>query len=341
MRNNNIKMLALVFLGFLFFTISSGTVAAVTDDDSDGIDDGFEDKHERDITTEIDENTITIESILRSADGKNKIQFEISNESDGLSIRVEFTPNYVSDSNTSQIKLEFGVTFREIVEYVDFNADGVFTESIDEKIDSYSLDDFKVPIYSIHDISLDTKMHHIVFTTSDEVFTAHIYFVEEFEIINDTLITPSETKIDIEIKNYNYLNDTSQLALYTKLDSEVNYEMKDSTEDEELGYAEDESSTYTTMNSFKGFFSWKENATVDGLVKDVLVSQIEDDDFEPNEQKIYLNYPRGTLIYHDPKIGIGLPLASQIPGYSVLIIGLVGALGITGIIYAIKKKQRI
>ncbi|MFX0023351.1 MAG: hypothetical protein ACFE9S_13575 [Candidatus Hermodarchaeota archaeon] len=338
-NNNNMKILALVFLGFMFFTISSGTVVATTDDDSDGIDDEFEDEHERDITTEIDENVITIESILRSPTGKNKIEFEISNESDGLSFKVEFTPNYVS--NTSQIELEFEVTFREIVEYVDIDGDGVFNEAFDEEIDVYPLNDFKEPVYTIHDIGLDTQLHYIVYTTSDDVFTAHVYFVEEFEIINDTLVTPSETKIDIEINNYNYVNDTSQLALYTKLESEVEYEMEEDTEDEELGYADDENSAYTAMNSFKGFFSWKENATVDGVVKDVLVSQIEDDDFEPNEQKIYLNYPRGTLIYHDPKIGIGLPSTSQIPGYTILIVVLVSLLGITGIIYAIKKKQRI
>jgi hypothetical protein len=341
MKNNNMKILALVFLGFMFFSISLGTVVATTDDDSDGIDDEFEDDHDRDINIDIEDNIITIESVLRSETGKNKIEFEISNESNGLSFKIEFTPNYISDSNTSQIELEFEVTFREIVEYVDVNMDGVFDESVDEEIDVYPLNDFKEPVYTISDIALDTKMHYIALTTSDDVFTAHAYFVEEFEIVNDTLVTPSETKIDIEINNYNYLNDTSQLALYTKLESEVEYEMEDDTEDEELGYAEDESSAYTMMNSFKGFFSWKENATVDGIVKDVLVSQIEDDDFEPNEQKIYLNYPRGTLIYHDPKIGIGLSLASQIPGYSVLIIALVSVLGITGIIYAIKKKQRI
>ncbi|MFX1549525.1 MAG: hypothetical protein ACFFB9_04145 [Promethearchaeota archaeon] len=342
MRNNKLKILALGFLGLMFFSVSLGTAVANTDDDSDGVQDEFEEEHERSINTEIEDNIITIESVLRSETGKNKIKFEISNESDGLSFKVEFYPNYNQDSNTSQIELEFGVIFREIVEYVDINTDGIYTESVDEEIGVTQLNDFKAPIYTISNISLDTRMHYIVLTTKDDVFTAHVYFVEEFEIVNDTLITPSETKIDIEINNYNYLNDSSQLALYTKLESEVEYKMENETEDEYLGYAEDESSTFTTMNSYVGFFSWKENATVDGVSKSVLVSQIKDDDSEPGEQKIYLNYPRGTLIYHDPKIGIGLPLMSQmIPGYTILIIVLVSALGITGIIYAIKKKQRI
>jgi hypothetical protein len=190
---------------------------------------------------------------------------------------------------------------------------------------------------------VDTTLHYIIFTTSDDVFTAHIYFVEEFDIINGTLITPSETKIDIEINNYNYLNGSSQLALYTKLESEVEYEMEEETEDEELGYAEDESSTYTMINSHVGFFSWKENATIDGVSKGVLVSQIEDDDIEPNEEKIYLNYPKGINIYHDPKVGIAGLFSSAstttIPGYGNLAILIASILGITGTIYLIKKKR--
>ncbi|MFW9972296.1 MAG: hypothetical protein ACFFDF_19075, partial [Candidatus Odinarchaeota archaeon] len=330
MKNNYLKGLALVFLGFMVFSVSLGAVRAITDDDSDGIDDEFEKEHERDVNIQSEDNIISIESVLRSETGKNKIEFEITNESEGLSFKVEFTPNYNPDSNDSQIALEFAVTFKEIVEYVDVNTDGVFTDSIDEVIGITPLDNFKDPIYTVQNISLDTKLHYIAFTTTDDVFTAHIYFVEEFAIVNDTLVTPSETKIDIEINNYNYLNDSSQLALYTKLESEVDYKIEEKTEDEGLGYADNEDSAFTKNNSFVGFFSWGKNATIDGISKNVLVSQIEDDDSEPNEQKIYLNYPRGTLIYHDPKIGIGLPLAAQmIPGYTIFIIALVSVLGIT------------
>ncbi len=343
MKRNKINILFLFLLGFLFLGASFGTVLA-SDDDSDGVDDEFEDDHDREVDIEIQEDKIKIESILVAETGKNKLEFEISNESSGLSFKVEFTPNYNPTSNTSQTELEFEVTFREIVEYIDINADGIYNDSVDQEISVLELNDFKAPIYTISNISSDTTLHYIIFTTSDDVFTAHIYFVEEFDIINNTLVTPSETKIDIEIDNYNYLNGSSQLGLYTKLESEVEYKMEDETEDEELGYAEDESSTYTMSDSFIGFFSWKENATIDGVSKNVLVSQIEDDDIEPNEQKIYLNYPRGTNIYHDPKLGIaGLFTSSptSIPGFGVLAILIASILGISGIIYITKKKRNI
>ncbi|MFX1503458.1 MAG: hypothetical protein ACFFDH_21020, partial [Promethearchaeota archaeon] len=196
MKRTKFNILVLFLLGFMFFSTSLGVVMA-TDDDSDGIEDEYEKEHERTINIEIQDNVIEIESILRSETGKNKIAFEISNETDGLSFKVEFTPNYNPDSNSSQMQLEFEVTFKEIVEYVDVDADGVFSKSVDEEISVKHLDDFKDPIYTVSNISLDTKLHYIIFTTSDDVFTAHIFLVEEFEIVNNTLITPTETKIDI------------------------------------------------------------------------------------------------------------------------------------------------
>ncbi|MFX1328152.1 MAG: hypothetical protein ACFE91_08415 [Promethearchaeota archaeon] len=348
MRNKKFIILVLFLFGFMFFSSTLGVVMA-TDDDSDGVEDEFEEEHERDISPEIEEDKTKIQSILRSGTDLNKIEFEIINETEGLSIKVEFIPNYIPDSNTSQIELEFEVTFRKIVEYIDIDSDGVFNDSIDTEVSELELIDFKDPIYMTSDISMDTKLHYFEYTTSDDVFTAYIYFVEEFEIVNNTLITPTETKIDIEINNYNYLNDSSQLALYTKLESEVEYESENETEDEESGYAENESSVYTMINTHVGFFSWKENATIDNVSKIVLNSQIDDDDDEPNEQKIYFNYPRGTLIYHDPKIGIeGLALSiegtngndgiSTISSYEILAIIGVSILGIVGSIYAIKKK---
>lgn len=344
MKINKLSIMGLFLLGLMFFGSTLG-VAMASDDDSDGVEDEFEEEHERDIDIDIEPGKIQIESVLRFGAVLNKLEFEIGNESDGLSVSVEFTPNYIPDSNTSHIELEFEVDFREIIEYIDIDADGMYNDMVDTEISILELNDFKEPVYTVSDISLDTTLHYVKFTTSDDVFTAHIYFVEEFEIVNDTLITPSETKIDIEINNYNYLNDSSQLALYTKLESEVEYEMEEDTEDEEEGYAEDESSAYTMINTHIGFFSWKENATVDSVIKSVLVSQIDDDDIDSNEQKIYLNYPRGTLIYHDPKIGIiGLSIQTTandiIPGYEVLAILGVSILGIVGIIYAIKKKNR-
>ncbi|MHA1211371.1 MAG: hypothetical protein ACTSSH_02815, partial [Candidatus Heimdallarchaeota archaeon] len=82
-----------------------------------------------------------------------------------------------------------------------------------------------------------------------------------------------------------------------------------------------------------GFFSWSEIALVDGVEQPVLASPFEADDFE---HKLYLNYPLGDLIIHDPKVGVMnvLQLNLITPNISLSLytiggISLLIALGIT------------
>lgn len=115
MKINKVSIMGLFLLGLMFFGSTLG-VAMASDDDSDGVEDEFEEEHDRDIDIDIEPGKIEIESVLRSGTELNKLEFEISNESDGLSFSVEFTPNYIPDSNTSQIELEFEVNFKVILE---------------------------------------------------------------------------------------------------------------------------------------------------------------------------------------------------------------------------------
>ncbi len=338
------KLIGLFLLGILVFSLTSA-FAIATDDDGDGVDDDFEDSKTRTLSISFEDDRIEIETVLRANLTKNKIKFEIRNNTNGLEVGVEFIPNYDPLTNTSEIELEFEITFQEIVEYVDLDQDNVFNDATDNEIQVIPLDDFQTTQYSIISISPETDLHYFIVNTTDGKFTAHIYISEEFEIVNNTLITPSETKIAIEINNFNFFNSNSRLALYTKLESGVDYQEKESTEDELAGYALNEKAVYTLNNNNIGFFSWEKNATVDGKSKEVFVSDIETDDTEPTEQKTYLNYPNGTLIYHDPKIGIeGLSIPSHeggvISGYSILAILGAAMLGIVIIIYRFRIRKK-
>ncbi|KKL20297.1 hypothetical protein LCGC14_2456880, partial [marine sediment metagenome] len=81
-------------------------------------------------------------------------------------------------------------------------------------------------------------------------------------------------------------------------------EGEEETEDESKGFAVNEQGAITAINRFTGFFTWQENATIDGTIQQVQSSSIITDDLDENEQKIYINYQRGINIFHDPKIGI-------------------------------------
>jgi len=303
--------------------------AIASDDDDDGIDDDFEDLNKRNIIVEIEANQIQIESSLRSGDQIDEIQLIITNDSEGLGIEV----SYESEINSTEFELEFGIKFRKLVEFVDIDNNSIYDPLIDVTIQEFNLTDFQPVIYSQFNITDDTTLHYFIINTTNGVFTAHIYFSEEFYIVNGTLISPIQTKIDIEISNFAYINASSQIALYTSLESEIDYEEIEDTEDEIREYATNEKGLITKMNNFTCIFTWKNNATIDGISKEVLMSDLDIDDYDEDEQKIYLTYSRGTHIYHDPKVGIaGILKFKKIidnPFFLIVLIAIISSLSIS------------
>jgi len=324
--------ISLISLNFNFATAS--------DDDDDGIDDDFEDLNKRDVSIEIEASQIQIESSLRSGDRIDEIQLKIIMDSEGLSIEV----SYESEIASAELELEFGIIFRKLIEFVDTDSNSMYDPLIDEEIHEFNLTDFQPVKYTQINITDDTALHYFVINTTNGVFTAHIYFSEEFHLSNGTLITPVQSKIDIEI-NYTYINSSSQLALYTSLESENDYEEEEETEDEIRDYATNEKGLFSEMNNFTGIFTWKNNATIDGISKEVVMSDLNTDDYDEDEQKVYLTYPRGTHIYHDPKVGIaGIFKFKSIidnPLFLFILIAILGSLSISIGYTVIHYKERI
>ena len=289
-------------MGILFTSLNSKLIFA-SDNDDDGIDDKFEELNKRNIDIDIEADKIKVESTLRSGETIDEIQLEITNDSDGLRIEVSYESQKTSE-NLTNFELEFGIIFRKLIEFVDINGNQLYDPSVDDTIQEFNLNDFQPVKYSQISISSDTKLHYFIVNTTNGIFTAHIYFSEEFFLINHTLITPVQSKIEIELSNFPYLNSSSQLALYTSLESENNYREENETEDEVRKYSENEQGVSTEINKFTGIFKWKNNASIDGISKEIASSNIGVDDYEEDEQRIYLIYSQGIHIYHDPKVGI-------------------------------------
>jgi hypothetical protein len=235
MKLKKYNLFGMLFLGILIFTSASILVSA-SDDDNDGIDDEFEELHKRDINIEFDSNIVQIESSLRSGSQIDEIQLEITYDSEGLSIEISYESEMTSE-NSTEFEIEFGVNFQELIEFVDMDDDGIYNPSIDNTVQEIPLESFQPVTYTHLNISDNTLLHYLIFNTTDGVFAAHVYLVEEFDIVNGTFIKPTQTKIDIEITDFNFINGSSQLALYTKLESEVEYEDDEHTENEDDGYA--------------------------------------------------------------------------------------------------------
>jgi len=312
-------LLSILILNITFiFTVASG------EDDGDGIDDDFEEKNKRYIEINIEGNEIGIESIRRSETNKDEITGLILYDEDGLYIGLRYRSTL-----ETECELEFGILFHEIIEYIDSNSNGIYEPEIDQKINNFSLNDFKPAIHETSDISNGTSLHYIKIQTINDTFTAHIYFVEEFTIVERSLITPTQAKIDIEISNFDFTNESSRLALYTKLEFEGYYDEIEETEDEREGYAENENGMITIMSEFTGFFSWKNNATINEVSKKVYVNEVFFDEDPKHEQGLFINYPNAEHIYHDPKIGIEnllIPIGKPDSLVSlIIIISVIGA----------------
>jgi hypothetical protein len=337
--NKKYNLLGFFLLGILLIT-SIGSVVAESDNDSDGVDDVFEEANKRDIGVEFGINEIKVESHLRNGNTVNEIELKVQYDTD-LSIEVSYESEFESENSAPEWELEFEVEFKKLIEFIDLNGNGMYEDSVDQFVQEIILNSFQPVNYTTSIISADTTLHYLIVNTTDGIFTAHIFFVEEFVFVNGTFVTPTQVKIDIEITDFNYLELDSQLALYVKLNSEGRYEEKEVTDDEEDGYATDEEGVYTQSGVYSGIFTWKENAIVDGVIMDVLASSVQVDDENETQQKIILNYPRGNHIYHDPKVGINVGQSSQ----SILPIILTGAvvsvIGVAVVVVIVVRKRRI
>ncbi|MFX0023635.1 MAG: hypothetical protein ACFE9S_15015 [Candidatus Hermodarchaeota archaeon] len=293
------KCLAIFLFMIVLFSLTTGFVFAYGDDDDDGVDDGFEALNKREIDIAIEANEISIESVRKSNRKKDLITFGIVYDADGIRFQIGYKSHLEED-----FELLFGISFRELVEFIDVDIDGIYNPEIDQNILNFSLSDFSPAIYENSTSSSGSVLHHFKIQTENKTLTVDIYFAEEFTLYENSLLIPTQAKIDIKIANFTYFNSSSQLALYSRLESETIFEVQQDTEDEENGYAENEEGLITTIEKYNGFYSWSKIASVDEVSKNISISEILPDSPPENSQKIYINYPRAISVYHSYKIGI-------------------------------------
>lgn len=337
------KFIIPALLGLLTFNLGFTLVLGAqneflqveNDSDDDGIEDEVEDEDERDVGLELELNKITIESTLRNGNQKDEISIEVKyGEDDGIEVDFGYEIEFEENNTETEKEMEFSVKFKNLIEYIDNNNNGIYEKLIDDKLQTYILNDTSLLDYDNSTLSSGNKVIYLKVGTNDGIFTLHIYLSEEYTLVNQSFIAPNQMKIDIEINGFNYLNNNSRLALYTRLDSQYEYEEYEDSENEEKGYIDDdEEKTVRTINSgYVGEFIWKKYAEVDGINKSVLTSNIETDDELESEQKFYLNYAHGDYIYHDPTMSIYTTSISKGIG-SFLILGvLIASISMIGLI---------
>ena len=259
---------------------------------SDGDDD---DSNDREVTINATSTYVEIESELETGGVEDSFKIEVEVGPNGAEFKVEFE----TESGGNETEREFEVEFDELVEFIDVNDNGVYDDSVDDDIQTLELVSFEPIVYTVEN-SPDGPVHIIDVLTTDGIFGARVYAVGDFTTINGSVITPTQVKIDVYIRNFNFTEADSFLALKVELSTELETSFDNETEDEEDGRAVDEAEIDVLMTDVTGFFSWKEFAEIDGVTHSVNSSI---DEVTPTEQDIYLSYPQGSEIIHDPKIG--------------------------------------
>ena len=309
------------------------------DDDDDGVSDDDEDRNRREVEVFVTPTNVEIESKLESGGTEDSFKIEVSTSLDGVEFKVEFE----TENSTVETEREFEVEFEEIVEFIDDNGNGIYDKETDTDVQTMELSSFKPIVYSVENTA-DGPIHILEVNTTDDVFSAMVFAAGEFADINGTVIAPTQVKIDVIIQGFDYQENDSQLALEVKLEASMETSYQEVTEDEEDGRADDEVAVDVIMDEITGFFSWMESAEVDGVSYPVNSSIVETSAIE---QKIYLNYVRGDIIIHDPKIGFENLLigSSIVPGIDGILadnfipIAAVAAIAIVGIIVVAVKRR--
>jgi len=216
-----------------------------------------------------------------------------------------------------------------------------YLEEIIKMEENFTLRDFSPIFYEKLLIDSESFIHHLSISTESNNFSLEVYFAEEFTLVENSLITPTQARLTIEIANFSYLNGSSQLALYTRLDSDGEFIEQEITEDEDYGYAKNETGITTTINDYTSFFSWNETATIDSVPENVIVSELSPDEFMENGQKFFLTYPRGNIIIHTTKVGIeDLLITEEFPFLGVLFLILAIAAGSSVVAYTIYHQKK-
>jgi hypothetical protein len=121
-------------------------------------------------------------------------------------------------------------------------------------------------------------------------------------------------KMDFIITNYSFLNQTTQLALVTQLETHYQYKFEEQSYDENRNTATNERQMNISSQNHTAFFSWSNQVNVDNKNLPVNVTVLSETGFSNpyynKEQipktEIIFSYPQGANIVHDPKIGVNL-----------------------------------
>ena len=279
--------------------------------------DDFKMKHKTKV--EISDKEIKVELEQESGDTKSKVKFWMKTEQAHFRLKFE-------DKNTSEkVKQDLKVELRQLIEYIDGNGNGAYDKG-ENVIGAWNFGDEGSPIGVQSNGSVEWEAPTLSDVSSNNMsgkkmssrgsfgfdgeatFGVDMYVFGDFTTLGSVSMKPTDVKIDFLIEDFNYSSNDSSLALLIKTKTKQKAERDHSTikSDEEGLVA---SSTTDDGTSVGLSFTWKNNATVDGVEMPVHTTTFsgdaEQDDGEFEFKNDFaLSYARGANILHDPTAGV-------------------------------------
>ncbi len=249
---------------------------------------------------------------LKYRQNNTEITFEFMFNIDNIpTLTLSFIPNLNATANQPH----FHLSIEKIIEYYDTNNNGRYDRNdlIASSL-SFSNITFTEISYTNTTNSDGNVIYNIKTHTIDNKFSLSIYIATNETSLYNNIITPEEMKMDFIIANYSFLNQTTQLALVTQLETHYQYKFDEQSYDENRNTATNERQMNISSQNHTGFFSWSNQVNVDNKNQPVNVTVLSETGLlnpyynkeQASKTEIIFSYPQGSNIIHDPKIGVNL-----------------------------------
>ena len=291
---------------------SSGARADGTDHDGDIVPDDVEAKTQRAVLTEVYPSPAPwgLSILSQSSGAPVDDKFRIKYEDGGFEMR------YFRNASSGPYT-EYGVQLRNLIEWVDENADGRLQEP--EIVASLTLgssafengsilysgapstDGGHVDVFIVRGRAGESSQVDLILTVAERFL----------RLTPDRILTPMEVKLDVYV-NHTLERAGARVGLELAMDTDSSNEMSwdEPTWDAQHGFSKDESWINVT-NADQGstmFFSWANTAVVDDVEGAVTLDSHVTLEGSERSYDLILLYPAGASgsvrIVHDPTFGV-------------------------------------
>ncbi len=249
---------------------------------------------------------------LQYRQNNTEVTFEFMFNIDNIpTLTLSFIPNLDAIANQPH----FHLSIEKIIEYYDTNNNGRYDRNdlIASSL-SFSNMTFTEISYTNTTSSDGNVIYYMKTHTVDNIFALSLYMASNKTSLYNNIITPEEMKIDFIITNYSFLNQETQLALVTQLETHYQYKFEEQSYDENRNTATNERQMNISSQNHTGFFSWSNQVNVDNKNQPVNVTVFSETGLsnpsynkeQVSKTEIIFSYPQGANIIHDPKIGVNL-----------------------------------